>query len=193
MLWVLFPIAFSSLPALAESPQETNPSAEARRSILLDCYGDPLPPDAVLRLGTLRHRYLHRFKGHDQALPDGKTVLTNSEKEVRWVEMATGRLMRSWALPKGQSVSGFSQDGKKALLHDSDNFHLWDLESYKEVKRFSNKDKLGFIQAMFDQDGKMVATYDGAGHNPGNLRLWDIENGRDLWQEEMTGFWDRGV
>jgi RNA polymerase sigma factor (sigma-70 family) len=165
-----------------------------------DLAGDPLPPDALLRLGTLRHRYLYRWYTTNQPLPDGKSVLTSTDHEVRWVDMAAGRLKDSWPLPEGQRVIGFSADGRLALLGDGSDgrdfkaLRLWDLLARKEVREFRGKGKLGSqIEAIFSPDSQAVATNSGVNMNPGLVRVWDVAAGRELWQEGVMGFWDRGL
>src|SRR5262249_23292816 len=100
------PAADPPSAATPPAPAADNP-AEAPKA-RTDPAGDPLPSDALLRLGTLRHRYLYSTMfGSNQQLPDGKAALTSTPHEVRWVDMTTGRLTDSWPLPRGHSVCGF--------------------------------------------------------------------------------------
>jgi RNA polymerase sigma factor (sigma-70 family) len=176
------------------APPASSAAADAPKA-RTDLVGDPLPPDALLRLGTLRHRYLfHPFLGSNQRLADGKTALTSTPNEVRWVDMTTGRLMESWPLPKGLSVCGFSPDGQRALLCDGKVLRLWDLTARKELRQFQGKGELGKqVEVAFAPDGRVVATNSGVNYNSGLVRAWDVATGRQLWQEGVMGFWEQGL
>jgi RNA polymerase sigma factor (sigma-70 family) len=160
-----------------------------------DVAGDPLPSDALLRLGTLRHRYLYSsFFGSNQQLRDGKTALTSTPHEVRWVDMTTGRLTDYWPVPRGHKVCGFSPDGRLALLHDDKVLRLWDLTARKELREFRGRGVLGSqVLATFDPDGRIVATNSGDNYCYGLVRVWDVATGRELWQDGVMGFPDRGL
>jgi RNA polymerase sigma factor (sigma-70 family) len=185
----------------ADSPPAAPPAAPADGAAAdtpkarTDLVGDPLPPDAVLRLGTLRHRYLFSsFFGCNQRLPDGKTALTSTPNEVRWVDMTTGGLTDSWTLPKGHSVCGFSPDGRLVLLKDDKVLRLWDLTARKELREFRGRGELGSqVLATFAPDGGVVATNSGVNRSPGLVRAWDVATGRELWQDGVMGFPDRGL
>jgi RNA polymerase sigma factor (sigma-70 family) len=175
-------------PAVTQPPPASPalPTPNRRADLL----GDPLPPDALLRLGTLRHRYLHRYDSRNQPLPGGKVVLTstNEDEEVRWVDMATGRLTDSWPLPRGWAVCGFSPDGRLALLTDRKTLRLWDLTARKELRTFEGKGGLGSeIYAYFARDGQTVATAMCVNGIPGLIRVWDVDTGRELWHEGKLG------
>jgi RNA polymerase sigma factor (sigma-70 family) len=180
-------------------PQEKRRAPQSQGRPRTDRYGDPLPPGALLRLGTLRHRSLHRWDrasspAHNQPLPDGKTVLTNTSAEVRWVDVGTGRVVRSWPLPTGCTVCGFSPDGRRAVLSDRKTLRLWDLSARRELRMFRGKGSLGMeISARFAPDGEVIVTNSGVNLNPGLVRVWDVASGRELWQEGVMGFWTRGL
>jgi RNA polymerase sigma factor (sigma-70 family) len=183
---------------VADPPSAVTPAAPAADGAAdapqarTDLAGDPLPSDALLRLGTLRHRYLYScFLGCNQQLPDGKNALTSTPNEVRWVDMTTGRLTDSWPLPRGYSVCGFSPDGRLALLRDDKVLRLWDLTARKELREFRGRDELGGqVLATFAPDGRVVATNSGVNYNSGLVRLWDVDTGRELWQDGVLGFPD---
>src|SRR5262249_5032706 len=108
--------------------------------------------------------------------------------EVRWVDMATGRLSKAWPLPKGFRVCGFSRDGRLALLGNGEAFHLWDLSHRWELRTFEGKGQLGLdVLAYFSPDAKVVATAICVNHIPGLVRVWDVGSGRQLWESGKLG------
>src|SRR5688572_20919754 len=80
-----------------------------------DLYGDPLPPGAVARLGTIRFRSGRSPSGL-AFLPDSKTFVTVSREDVgiQFWEAETGRLSREISV-EPMVVEGFaiSRDGKQ--------------------------------------------------------------------------------
>src|SRR5262245_16741309 len=63
---------------------------EGKEPARTDASGDPLPPGAVLRLGTGRFRHAGAFA----FLPDGRTIVSRSEgNSFRFWETATGKLL----------------------------------------------------------------------------------------------------
>src|SRR5262245_55426613 len=93
MLSLTLTIAF----ALAADP------APAARN---DRFGDPLPPGAIQRLGTLRHPTGWPISGQYRLyLPGGRTLLTYFG-EFRWSEADSGREIDRWAPPAGLEING---------------------------------------------------------------------------------------
>jgi RNA polymerase sigma factor (sigma-70 family) len=79
--------------ALAAADQ---PAPAAEKAPAADAYGDPLPPDALMRLGTnrLRHSSVVTYVAF---LPDGKSLLTASEDGA----------IRLWDLESGKEIRRF--------------------------------------------------------------------------------------
>jgi RNA polymerase sigma factor (sigma-70 family) len=89
---------------------DTKPVAQDRQQ-KTDRYGDPLPPRAVARLGTLRFR--HWAAVSDAAYsPDGKLLATAGtvDRQVRLWEATTGRLLAS--VP-GKGTVVFTHNGQR--------------------------------------------------------------------------------
>jgi WD40 repeat protein len=183
----------SPLPVVARLA-DPPPSPRER----VDRLGDALPPDALLRLGTLRHRYLDVL-GRRHVLRDGRTVLfTPQQDEILWVEADSGRTRSSWTLPQGLLAAGFSFDGRLAVLQDGErSLQLWDLITRKKVRTFADVGELGGnVSATFSPDGRTVLMttvinrfpgMGGSGSGPGLLRAWDTSTGRQLWHEGKPG------
>src|SRR5262249_19109265 len=82
------------LPAtFAAGAQPPQPKADERKP-KTDFYGDPLPPGAIARLGTVRLRQGGQVECMAFA-PDGKTLLTGggAETAVLW-DVKTGKEVR---------------------------------------------------------------------------------------------------
>jgi RNA polymerase sigma factor (sigma-70 family) len=105
------PEAGQARPALAETGTAVPPEKTRGR---VDRYGDPLPPGAVARLGTVRMRH----SGPVNAVafsPDGTALISGDENGVMalW-DRATGKLLRAFVDPLHHRVDALalSPDGK---------------------------------------------------------------------------------
>ena len=86
-----------------------------------DLYGDPLPPGAVARIGTVRMR--HPSDLSQVALsPDGKLLVTKAERSLRLWNGETGKLIKEILLPieRGIVKIAFAKDLRQfhALFQD---------------------------------------------------------------------------
>jgi RNA polymerase sigma factor (sigma-70 family) len=174
--------------AVGPPPRPASPRLAAPRPAAgprLDRLGDPLPPDALLRLGTLRYRYME-FRGPRQLLRDGRMLLVTPRRgDVLWIDTETGRTRRSWTLPRGLVAAGFSADGRLAVLHDGKReLQLWDLAGRKKVRTFDDQGELTRdVSAVFSPDGRTVLTTIAVSYFPSLLRAWDVATGRQRWHE----------
>jgi WD40 repeat protein len=160
-----------------KAPPEPRPPAEKRTR--LDFHGDPLPPQAVSRLGSLRLR--HRAGVRSLAVSaDGKLLASgSSDGTTRLWDAATGRELRRFP---GDNIAGdmvaLSPDGKFLAAGRSGKVvSLWDLSTGKERARLPHPK--GVFSLAFSPDGKWLAV--GTDDTPG-LRLWEAGTGRLLWQ-----------
>ncbi len=169
----------------AQADQETKNAepAKAKESARTDRYGDPLPLDAIARLGTIRLR-----RGHTVfALPENDAFLsvlhTGERIEVRKWRMNTGELLHHSEFPfsrgGGMAVSADGQTlaatGYDRELPQVDAWiRLWDLPSGKVIGELKGA---SWAQSLsFSPNGKMIA----AAVQGEPLRLLDCKTGTRL-------------
>jgi RNA polymerase sigma factor (sigma-70 family) len=200
------PAAPPDNPEPAAAPEQPPPASEGKRA---DGKGEPLPADAVKRLGTLRHRV------QTWPLPwlphkDGKSYLTahragGNELEIRRIDVATGLPAETWKVPPLRNVVGFSPDGRRVLLNNGFAFYtgirpkgqkeeqewslvLFDLATRKEV--WANRKMLDINEwvridaCRFSPDGKWIVT--GGQYGESSVRLWDGATGQERWEAKLS-------
>jgi RNA polymerase sigma factor (sigma-70 family) len=161
--------------APAQGPDQSKPAAALADLAHTDLYGDPLPPGAICRMGSLqwRHTGLAAFA----MAADGKTVLTTgTDGGLQTWEAASGKLLRSVKLP-GDLLGrlALAPDGKVLAGWCSEKLVFWDTESGKEIKSLATGHGV-FDHLQFSPDGRILAT--GAGNWP--VSIWDWRDGQRL-------------
>ncbi len=141
-----------------------------------DSAGEPLPPGAVQRLGTLRMRYPGGVGGLAY-LPDGRgVVLTGGFVDI-W-DLAKGVLL-SHTRVSGSGLRGIDlrPDGKALLLADAaGKVTEWDPAALREVRSWqTTHGKL--LSARYSPGAARMLT---AGEDPPGLKEWDLASGKEL-------------
>jgi WD40 repeat protein len=153
---------------------------------LTDIYGDPLPPGATTRLGTVRWRARHEIAGIE-FVPGDKYLATTDGRVLNLWDPDTGRMVRTISIddsPEGRGFDSgvdFSSDGKRLLSIDADSpfgdivhatksrLLLWDFSSGKIIAETSGKGLL--FNLAIARDGRVAACA-----NPrGDVYLWNPE------------------
>ncbi|HKB04090.1 MAG TPA: WD40 repeat domain-containing protein [Gemmataceae bacterium] len=122
-----------------------------------DRHGDPLPPGAVARLGTVQLRAgcesLH-FS------PDGKTLLGVTGRQITVWDAADGRLVASRRLPGPDPTRvSRSEDGRTVAVATEAGIELWDVPDSKLVNtlRWSGRRQVGRLAVSDDRRWVVLA------------------------------------
>jgi RNA polymerase sigma factor (sigma-70 family) len=148
-----------------------------------DAQGDPLPANAVARLGNLQFR-----QGQVSAIhftPDGKHLIALGHQELVVWDQPTGRRVAS--LPNADAGRSFSfcelsPDGKLIATADlqrvEKRVQLWDRATLKLVREFGETMSLNL---RFSPNGELLAVV--AYNSKGKfyaLELWEVASGKLL-------------
>jgi WD40 repeat protein len=173
-------LAFLLLPVLALPTSDSPKPAEVVPRPRTDRYGDPLPPGAVARLGTVR---LHKHCAMRGATfsPDGRYVATCGDCIHLW-DRWTGRLLRSLRDDEVEQVRGyycfaFTPDGRGVVACGSKLVRFWDLNSGQLIRRVAWPARLEEFVIRGDLalslDGTTCACSDGK-----RVLVWDTARGQ---------------
>jgi WD40 repeat protein len=165
IILALFLLSLSS----AQGAQTPKPEAEDRKP-KPDLYGDPLPPGAIARCGTMRLRHSNSLHGVEAAFaPDGKTVATKDFDALRLWDTKTGKLL--WELAEKQTLQmRFARDGKHIVMQGKGgSICVVDATTGKLLRRFTTGGSL----IDLSPDGKRLAISD----DKDEVTLWDLATG----------------
>jgi RNA polymerase sigma factor (sigma-70 family) len=183
--------------------EETRPSAEmpeqperrGRTAARVDLYGDPLPPGALARLGTLRRRYGPRL--YSLAFTrDGKRLLTAGGSNLpRLWDVSNNKLLREFDnIPKPQfhgenffcaSGAVLSPDERILAVRGGGpqgSLYLLETATGKRLHEFpcAKRKECGIsLDFAFSPDSAAIAA-----RLDDRLELWDVAAGRTLWQKD---------
>src|SRR5438552_3262260 len=108
-------------------------SALAQTGLRHDAYGDPLPPGAVLRLGTTRLQ----TRGGFAWTPDGKSLITMKSGTVFFWDMDDGHCHQTLSVPIDAGYAtrlALSNSGKTLVCTDRlGAAAVWNLATFEQV------------------------------------------------------------
>ncbi|SRR5579883_1535360 len=170
----------SASPAARRAEQPKSETTSQRRT---DNYGDPLPPGALARIGTVRLREGNVIFKLAYS-PDGKMLATGTgelrKNCIRLWDTATGKQLRVLQPELNQIKSlAFSHNGKLlASLSElrgpaSGGVHVWDTASGKEILTLRHAETEGWAIA-FSSDGRRLAA---GGWD--TICIWDTTSGKE--------------
>ncbi len=162
-----------------------------------DLHGDPLPPGAVLRLGTLRQRAVGAKL---TVSTDGKSIISvRGGKDIRFWDAATGELRQQRELP-GEAGWSFelSRNGQwlaRVVLDRGLRLEIWDVQRGQKIRDLAIKGSLSSIWPIaISADGQRVAAVGHGGSMPrpegGSqtdhfVRAWDVASGKELFAADV--------
>ncbi len=141
-----------------------------------DLYGDPLPPGALVRMGTLRLR--HPTMAPSVAFSaDGKTLISANPEGVRFWDVSTGKpLDRNTPEPPGGGTYTLSPDGRILVTRHQSELRLLDVNAGKELRRLPVE---GVFTTAFawaaDRKTLAAVIYDRKNYA---VQAWDVESGK---------------
>jgi RNA polymerase sigma factor (sigma-70 family) len=173
---------------------------------LADLLGDPLPPGALARFGTVRLRQ-GRMVNSVLFAPDGKSVVSLGETNppIRFWDLHTGKELRALGGPgtARQCCMAFSPDGRTLASGGVDGvIHLWRTETCKEIRCFSAH--VSQVTSLaFSPDGALLAVACSPkelrnngppGSEDGAIRLFEATTGKEVrrfkghkvWVNDLT-------
>ncbi len=169
--------------------READPPAEAAEA-RGDPFGDPLPPEAVARIGSTRFRH----GGHIYSLAfthGGKRLASSGDDGLRIWDAATGREERHLSERLGFRPlrTAVSADGKYAASAGEEGARdggpaplvLWDLAAGKKVKELA---KGTYFSERFSPRGNVLAVTRHTGMSmewkDSWVEAWDVNTGKQL-------------
>jgi RNA polymerase sigma factor (sigma-70 family) len=142
----------------------------------VDAFGDPLPPGAVARVGTVR--LLHGGGAWAAVFsPDGKTLPSvGLDNTARVWEARTGKQLREFFVhPEMSNAVAFSADGKRlAAGNRKETVQVWDVTTGKVLCEVQVPATA--FAVCLSPDGRTLAVADG----DRKVRLHDVEAGKEI-------------
>jgi len=179
---------------LAKVPTDSKTADE--RQVRADAYGDPLPPGALGRLGTVRFRHGSQLSALAFS-PDGKIIASGGlQSPIRLWDANSGKPCGTLVGPKACVFSlMFSADGKRLVSAGSESTNhleggklvLWDFAAKKPVWTVDHDQWVR--AAAFSPDGQTVAM----SCDDGALLLLDAATGKEGHSLGKAGRFGSGV
>jgi RNA polymerase sigma factor (sigma-70 family) len=152
---------------------------------LTDLYGDPLPPGALVRMGTVQLRH---EVASAAVSPDGNVLATHDDKSLRLWSMATGKLLLQikdrfdWCPPM------FSPDGRWLAVTRHGALDLLEATTGKRIRQIPETTHL----LAFSPDSKLVATHTKEAPFAWSVGVWHTETGQQAFslRGQEQNFWN---
>lgn len=172
-------LALAAFPALGAEPDKPR----------LDPLGEPLPAEAVLRLGSRRDS----FEGFGSAAalsPDGKTIAIRRDRALLLIDLATGKESKQIPLDDVLVTRAitFSSTGNHLVLSARGNIYLFDLQAGKMLRTFAIDNPFNLTYFAFSGDGKRFAIGAESRQKAAKLdvTVYDIDSGAKVQTVQTT-------
>jgi RNA polymerase sigma factor (sigma-70 family) len=165
-------------PAKPKAKEAELPKLVGQKQGHTDRHGDPLPPGAIARLGTMRLR--HGDTVHQVSLsPDGRALAAACMNYNFYLwDVATGRVKRREHRGAGRAIA-FSANGKTFASGGQGEVLVWDSATGTELRRFEVKAKK-VTYLTFAADDKTLACLG----EDNSVHLLELASGKERHQWE---------
>jgi WD40 repeat protein len=145
----------------------------------LDRHGDPLPPGAIARLGTMRLRYTFGAPGLE-FLSDGKALVTGRKGEgFRLWDVAAGKLLARLNVPLVSERIAVAPDGRWVAGVRQNSIILWEPRTGKETTIPLGGEAAHVTALAFAPDsGRLAIALSGPGNDAAGVRVLEVPTGR---------------
>jgi WD40 repeat protein len=173
---------FRSLLGLMAVIIVASPLAAAEpQPVHVDALGDPLPADAIARLGTRRLRHPNYLTAVALSPTGNMAAAGDGDRNLVFWDLTTGKELRRAVIETGVrgpgpvSSAAFSADGKMVAVVCLTRVRMWDTQTAKEIRpvKFDGEDS-GCQGALFTPDGKGLVVYG----NGNAIDIWPLDGGK---------------
>jgi RNA polymerase sigma factor (sigma-70 family) len=170
---VIFGAALGAGPG-RETAEDPLPKRAQTRPEATDTHGDPLPPGAIARLGTLRFRHGQHIQASAFS-PEGKSVASaGNDGRVVLHDVATGKKLSSFQVEAAAYRLTFAPDGKTLAAGVGERLvGVWEVATGKRLRQFE-EGPVHFL--AFSHDGRTLAGAD----EGGRVQIWDVQTGKAI-------------
>jgi WD40 repeat protein len=157
-------------------------NTDAPKAARVDRFGDPLPPEALARFGTIRFRSESAL-GFAVLSPEGGVVAVDGyDQSVRLMDTTTGLVVRQF--PPAQMTAdslAFSPDGAHLATTDrSGVIELHDLSSGRLVRTFTGDVRAQPSPPVFSANGRVIAGMHAEFTADHEICVWEVATGKLL-------------
>jgi WD40 repeat protein len=185
---LLFGIAFTVVSNATNAARSGETNAGLKQVVPIDAYGDPLPPGAIARMGTLRDE-VGCVTSRIIYSPDGRfltSATTCETNPLRLWDPASGRVIRELKQLDRSGRSwpvAFSPDGKLIAAADgADTIRVGKTDTGEKIREFPGHEVMTEGMA-FSRDSKVLVVSHGT-----SLGFWDIATGARTHAPSLAGY-----
>jgi RNA polymerase sigma factor (sigma-70 family) len=161
-------------------PELTKEKKKAKSG--LDQYGDPLPKDAIARLGTVRLRH-GKEVGAAVFSDDDKTLISSgTDGAIRFWDTKDGKEIRKIETPSALEKMAqlvFGPENKTLVGWAQDGIHVWDITTGKELQYFPHAPSNWAYGQMILSGDRQHAILANQNHD---IQLIDLQTGKETFK-----------